>query len=395
MTSHTPSTEQDAGAMVAEAAARRTPLSLVGGGTKAGIGRPAQTEATLSASALTGVTLYEPSEMVIGARAGTPLAEVVRTLAEKGQELPFEPMDYRPLLGSTGEPTIGAVAAANLSGPRHIMAGAARDSFIGVRFVNGRGEIIKNGGRVMKNVTGLDLVKGMSGSWGTLGFFTEVIFKVLPRAERIATLVLRGLDDARAVEALSLALGSPFEVTGAAHLPAKLDGEGARTLIRIEGFTVSIDYRLGELKRLLQRFGAAEVIEGEATGALWQSVRDVTLLAEPRGRAVWRVSTVPTQGPAVMAQVSRAIDARWFYDWGGGLVWIATSPAGDAGAAAIRAAVRTAGGHATLVRAPAEVRAAVDVFELLSEPLMRITAGLKTAFDPAGVLNPGRMYAGV
>ena len=395
MTSHTPSTEQDAGAIVAEAAARRTPLSLVGGGTKADIGRPAQTAATLSAAALTGVTLYEPAEMVIGARAGTPLAEVVRTLADKGQELPFEPMDHRPLLASTGEPTIGAVAAANLSGPRRILAGAARDSLIGVRFVNGRGEVIKSGGRVMKNVTGLDLAKGLSGSWGTLGFFTEVIFKVLPRAERIATLVLAGLDDARAVEALSLALGSPFEVTGAAHLPANLDGGGARTLIRIEGFSVSIDYRLGELKRLLKRFGAPEVIEGEAAAALWQSVRDATLLAEPRDRAVWRVSTVPTQGPAVMAQVSRAIDARWFYDWGGGLVWIATSAAGDAGAAAIRAAVRTAGGHATLVRAPAEVRAAVDVFEPLSEPLMRITAGLKTAFDPAGVLNPGRMYAGV
>jgi glycolate oxidase FAD binding subunit len=247
----------------------------------------------------------------------------------------------------------------------------------------------------MKNVTGLDLAKGLSGSWGTLGFFTEVIFKVLPRAERIATLVLRGLDDARAVQALSLALGSPFEVTGAAHLPANLDGGGARTLIRIEGFSVSIDYRLGELKRLLKRFGAAEVIEGEAAAAVWRSVRDVTVLAEPRDRAVWRVSTAPTQGPAVMAQAARALDARWFYDWGGGLVWIATAVAGDAGAAAIRAAVRTTGGHATLVRAPAEVRAAVDVFEPLSEPLMRITAGLKTAFDPAGVLNPGRMYAGV
>src|SRR5215218_10490167 len=225
MTLHTPASEAEACAVVAEAAQKRTPLALAGSGTKAALGRPDQTEATLSSAALTGVTLYEPAELVIAARAGTPLSEVVRTLAEKGQQLPFEPMDYRPLLGSTGEPTIGAVAAANLSGPRHIMAGAARHSFIGVRFVNGRGEVIKNGGRVMKNVTGLDLVKGMSGSWGTLGFFTEVIFKVLPRAERIATLVLRGLDDARAVEALSLALGSPFEATGAAHLPEKLDGE--------------------------------------------------------------------------------------------------------------------------------------------------------------------------
>jgi glycolate oxidase FAD binding subunit len=395
MTLHTPSTEEEAGAVVAEAAARRTPLSLMGGGTKADIGRPAQTAATLSSAGLTGVTLYEPAEMVIGARAGTPLAEVVRTLAEKGQELTFEPMDYRPLLGSTGEPTAGGVAATNLSGPRRILAGAARDSLIGLRFVNGQGEVIKNGGRVMKNVTGLDLVKGMSGSWGTLGFFTEVIFKVLPRAERVATLAFSGLDDARAVEALSLALGSPFEVTGAAHLPTRLDGGGARTLIRIEGFTVSIDYRLGELKRLLKRFGAADVIEGDEAAALWRSVRDVEPLIEPRDRAVWRVSTAPTQGPAVMAQVSRAIDARGFYDWGGGLLWISTSAAGDAGAAAIRSAVRTAGGHATLVRAPAEVRAAVDVFEPLSEPLMRITTGIKTAFDPAGVLNPGRMYAGV
>src|SRR3954451_3157430 len=396
MTSHTPSTEQDAATIVTEAVARRTPLSLVGGGTKADVGRPAQTAATLSAAGLTGVTLYEPAEMVIGAWAGTPLSEVVRTLAEKGQELTFEPVDHRGLLASTGEPTIGAGAAANVWRPRRILAGAARDNLIGVRFVNGRGEIIKSGGRVMKNVTGLDLVKGISGSWGTLGFFTEVIFKVLPRAERVATLVLRGLDDARAVEALSLALGSPFEVTGAAHLPAQLDGGGARTLIRIEGFSVSIDYRLGELKRLLlKRFGAAEVVEADPAVALWRSIRDVESLAEPRDRAVWRVSAAPTQGPAVMAQVSRVLDARWVYDWGGALVWIATAAAGDAGAAAIRAAVRMVGGHATLVRAPAEVRAAVDVFEPLSEPLMRITAGLKTAFDPAGVLNPGRMYAGV
>jgi glycolate oxidase FAD binding subunit len=395
MTLHTPVSEGDAQAIVADAAARRTPLAVAGGGTKAEIGRPAQSEATLSSAALTGVTLYEPAELVIAARAGTPLSEVVRTLAEKGQQLSFEPADYRTLLGSSGEPTVGAIAAANISGPRRIMAGAARDSLIGVRFVNGRGEAIKSGGRVMKNVTGLDLVKLMAGSWGTLGFLTEVTFKVLPRPERAATLVLAGLDDARAVEALCAAVASPYEVTGAAHLPAMLDGGGARTLMRIEGFSFSVDYRLGELRRLLKRYGAAEALEGQAAEALWRSVRDATLLAEPRDKAVWRISTAPRKGPEFAAEVARATEARWLYDWSGGLMWFATDASGGAGAAAIRAAVRAHGGHATLIRAPAEVRAAVDVFQPLVEPLMRLTRDVKAAFDPAGVLNPGRMYAGV
>ena len=394
MTLHTPRDEQDASAIVTEAAGRRTPLSLMGSGTKAAIGRPAQTEATLSSAGLTGVTLYEPAELVIAARAGTPLAEVVRTLGLRNQELPFEPIDYRGLLGSTGEPTVGSVAAANLSGPRRIMAGAARDSLIGVRFVNGRGEAVKSGGRVMKNVTGLDLVKLMAGSWGTLGFLTEVTFKVLPKAERAATLIFRGLDDTRAIEALSQALGSPYEITGAAHIPS-VDQAGASTLLRIEGFSFSVEYRLGELRRLLKRYGTPDIVERKGADALWQSVRDATLIADPRDRAVWRVSTAPTKAPELTAAIARSLDARWFYDWGGGLVWIATDPRGDAGAAAIRKALRTTGGHATLVRAPAEVRAAVDVFEPQAEALMRVSAGIKASFDPAGIFSPGRMYAGV
>jgi glycolate oxidase FAD binding subunit len=394
VTLHTPRDEQEASAVITEAAGRRTPLSLMGSGTKAAIGRPAQTEATLSSAGLTGVTLYEPAELVIAARAGTPLSEVVRTLSLRNQELPFEPVDYRGLLGSTGEPTIGSVAAANLSGPRRIMAGAARDSLIGVRFVNGRGETVKSGGRVMKNVTGLDLVKLMAGSWGTLGFLTEVTFKVLPKAERAATLIFRGLDDVRAVEALSLALGSPYEITGAAHIPS-VDQAGASTLLRIEGFSFSVEYRLGELRRLLKRYGTPDIVERKGADALWQSVRDATLIADPRDRAIWRVSTAPTKGPELTAAIARSLDARWFYDWGGGLVWIATDPRGDAGAAVIRKALHATGGHGTLVRAPAEVRASVDVFEPLTEALLRVSAGIKGSFDPNGILNPGRMYAGV
>ena len=395
MRSYEPRDEAEAADIVRQAVGRSERLRLVGGGTKSAIGRPAQDEATLSANGLAGITLYEPAEMVVAARAGTPLADVQALLAERGQMLPFEPIDHRRLLGSTGEPSFGAVAAVNNSGPRRINAGAARDSLIGVRFVNGRGEAIKSGGRVMKNVTGLDLVKVMAGSWGTLGLLTEVTFKVLPVQERVATLIFPALDDARAIEALGAALGSPFELTGAAHLPAGIGGAQARTLMRVEGFATSVDYRLGELRSLLRRFGSPEVQEHDSGAGLWADIRDAVPLAEPMDDAIWRISAAPSRGAAIAAAIAARRDARWFYDWGGGLIWLSTSAEGAAGADVIRAAVRAQGGHATLVRAPDAVRAAVPVFEPLSEPLMRITAGIKAAHDPAGVFNPGRMYAGV
>jgi glycolate oxidase FAD binding subunit len=371
------------------------PLALIGGGTRAGLGRPTQTEGTLSSAGLTGITLYEPAEMVIGARAGTPLSQVQKTLAERGQMLPFEPMDHRALYGTSGEPTIGAVAAGNISGPRRINAGAARDSLIGIRLVNGKGEAIKSGGRVMKNVTGLDLVKLVAGSFGTLGFLTEVIFRVLPTPERIVTLAWHGLSDEAGVALLSAALGSPFEPFAAAHLPAGIGGAQARTLLRLENFSDSIDYRKGELQTLLHAHGEPEMIEGEASAALWEQIRDARFFAGTN-EAVWRLSLTPGNGPKAMAALASTLPgARWFYDWGGGLVWLGVPPQGDAGAAAIRAAIRPLGGHATLVRAPDAIRASVDVFEPLSEPLMRVSAGIKTSFDPAGVFEPGRMYAGV
>jgi glycolate oxidase FAD binding subunit len=389
-----PTTEAELAAAVSEARAAQMPLAVEGRGTKSGIGRPAQAEATLSTVKLSGITLYEPSELVIGAKAGTPLAEIEAALAEKGQMLPFEPIDYRPILAGSGGPTIGGVAAGNLSGPRRIATGACRDSLIGVRFVNGRGEIVKNGGRVMKNVTGLDLVKLMAGSWGTLGVMSEVIFKILPVAETNATLLLHGLDDARAVEALAAGLGSPFEVTGAAHLPAGID-RVPTTLLRIEGFAPSIAYRKERLRALLKPFGAADVLEGEAAADLWRRVRDAAFLAEPRDKAVWRVSIAPSKAPSFVERLQALRDFRRFYDWGGGLVWIATEAAGDAGSAAIRTALAGTGGHATLIRAPAEIRAAADVFEPLPPALRTVTEGIKTSLDPDRLFNPGRMYAGI
>ena len=380
--------------MIGEARAARRPLLMVGGGTRAGLGRPVQAAATLSTRGLTGITLYEPAEMVIAARAGTPLREIEERLAANGQMLPFEPMDSRALYGTQGEPTIGAVAACNISGPRRISVGAARDSLIGVRLVNGRGEAVKSGGRVMKNVTGLDLVKLNCGAHGTLGLLTEVTFKVLPRPESSLTLALRGLDDARAIAALSAALGSPFEVSGAAHLPAGIAGGEALTLMRLENFTASLAYRGEAMAKALAPFGKAEILPEAQAADLWRDIRDARPFAFPDNRAVWRISTAPARAAQLAEAVMRQIAAMAYYDWGGGLIWLACDAAGDAGAAVIRAALGGQG-HATLARAPDGVRAAIAVFQPLAAPLMRVTKGIKTSFDPERVLNPGRMYAEV
>jgi glycolate oxidase FAD binding subunit len=261
-----------------------------------------------------------------------------------------------------------------------------------VRAVNGQGEIVRSGGRVMKNVTGYDLVKFLAGSFGTLAVLSEVTFKVAPIPETEATLVLSALDDARAVAALSAALGSPWSVTGAAHIPSA----DARTTVRIEGFGESVKERTVRLTTLLTPFAPVDVLSGEESAAMWRSVGDLSALNLKPDDALWRISVRPSDGPVVGEAIGRNHPLKILYDWGGGLVWIAIDGATpDAGAPTVRAAVRAVGGHAMLIRAPDQVRLAVDVFEPLAPPLLELTRKLKAAFDPAGVLNPGRMVAGI
>lgn len=385
---HMPISEAEIEAFIRDSQASKSSLRIIGGGTRSGMGRPVEAAQTISTARLSGITLYEPSEMVIGAKAGTPLAEIEATLASKGQMLPFEPMDHRALYGKDGVPTIGAVAAGNISGSRRIWSGACRDSLIGVRFINGLGESIKSGGRVMKNVTGLDLVKLQAGAWGTLGVLTEVIFKVVPRPEIVATLMLEGLDDSAAIRAMSAALGSPFEITGAAH-----DSEAQSTYLRIEGFDYSVDYRAGELAKLLRPFGVLSRIDGAESLALWASTRDCAMLSNPSDRAIWRLSVKPSTAPEAVAAIKGRRDATALYDWGGGLIWIATSADGDAGADTIRTAASAARGYATLIRAPDALRADIPVFHPEAAPIAAVSRRIKASFDPLGVFNPGLMYA--
>ena len=371
----TPGSEAEVAQIVKAA---REPLAVMGGGTR-GLEPDG---AALSVARLSGITLYEPGALTLVAQAGTPLAQVESVLAAERQRLAFEPMDHRAVLGTRGEPTLGGVIAGNISGPRRIQSGAARDHALGVRFVDGAGNVVKNGGRVMKNVTGYDLVKLMCGSFGTLGVLTEISLKVLPIPETEATLVLRGFDDGAAVRAMATAMRSPFEVTGAAHLPKGAEGQ-SETLLRIEGFEASVDYRIGRLKALLGGTGAhIDTADAERSGELWRSVRDVAPF-HGTGGDVWRVSCKPSEGPELAAR-SGARD--WFFDWAGGLIWFCLAEGSD-----LRAALGRFDGHATLVRAAPETRRALPVFQPQANGVAMLSAGLRARFDPRGVLNRGLM----
>jgi glycolate oxidase FAD binding subunit len=385
-------------------------LELVGHGTKRAIGRAAQWDATLDLSSLSGVTLYEPEELVLSAKAGTPLAEIETLAAARHQELAFEPMDYGVVLGTpTGASTIGGAIAANLAGPRRIKAGAARDHFLGLSAVSGRGETFKSGGRVVKNVTGYDLCKLIAGSWGTLAAMTDVTIKILPRAETETSILLLDLDEATASKAMAAAVGSYADVSAAAHLPAGIaarlaetaSARGAVTAFRLEGVAPSVAQRKGVLESLLSSLGTLGTLgtlEEARSRALWRAVRDAAPFAAdgPSGsRDLWRISTAPTKGANVGRALSQKADAEVFYDWAGGLLWAAMPASDDAGAPLVRATVASAGGHATLIRAPAAVRAKLEVFPPEEPALAALSKRVREGFDPQGVLNAGRMWAGV
>jgi len=348
-------------------------LELVGGGSKRAIGRRIEAD-LLDVSNLSGIIEYEPEELVLTAQTATPLEEVQRVVAAAGQRLAFDPPDLAQLLGTALKPTIGGVLATNLSGSRRVTAGAARDHFLGCRAVTGRGERFKGGGRVVKNVTGYDVPKLLAGSWGTLAVLTEVTLRVHPAPEHERTLLVPIEAAAAAVALMTSALGAACDVSAAAFVPQR--GVG----LRLEGFLPSLAARSSAL---LEWLGSPEHrwLEGEASRAYWQDTGAVVPLA--RHAIVWRISVPPREAVRIIGELAPTC---YLLDWGGGLIWMACE---EADAERVRGALH--GGHATLIKAPESVRAAVPVFQPLPAPLAALSARLKAALDPEGKLNPGRL----
>jgi glycolate oxidase FAD binding subunit len=396
---HEPLSEEAAARLVHVAALTKSAVVIRGGGTRSLHATPEGTD-VLSARGLNGIVAYNPAEMTMTARAGTPLETVEAALAEKRQMLAFEPNDLRAALGTSGIPTIGGVFATNASGPRRFVAGAARDSLLGVRFVNGRGEVVKAGGRVMKNVTGLDLAKLLAGSHGSLALLTEVTFRLLPVPETAATVVVSNLNDAEAAAAMATAMAMSVEVSGAAHLPESVRGrfvggalpDGAATVLRLEGLAASVAVRAEKLGAAMARFGAVSQIEAETTRRLWREIRDAAPYADGTPRPLWRVSVAPIAGQQLVAALRLETGVDAFYDWQGGLVWLRMES--DPEAALLRRYIKAVGGgHATLLRARPEVLAATETVQPQSDAVAALSARVKASFDP-DALFVSRMVGG-
>jgi glycolate oxidase FAD binding subunit len=401
---------RDVEQVVRAAIASEQPLEIIGHGSKRGIGQVMATNAVLDLSALNAVKSYEPNELIITLEAGVPLSDAISLIDSKNQQFAFEPVDTAPLLGTAARGTIGGMIAAGLAGPRRIRAGGARDHLLGAHAVSGFGDSFKTGGKVVKNVTGYDLCKLLAGSWGTLAVMTEVTLKVMPKPESERSLVLRSLDDLAANRAMTKALGSPFDVSGAAHVPSSslrgevkgLDQLGspreAVTLLRLEGIAASVLHRAKALAETLKSFGTVEILEDAASAMVWSSIRDVLpfVASGPLGSwPIWRIVCPPASGGALGQKLARESGGEVIYDWGGGLIWAALPPASDAQAALVRRHVDLASGHAMLLRAPEEVRREVDVFHPQGKGVAALAERVRKSFDPKAVLNRGRTRRGV
>ena len=389
--------------VLSAAVAHQTKLDIRGQGSRLTLGRPVDADQIITLDGLNGITTYEPDELVIIAKAATPMVDILKALDEEGQMLAFDP-PLGALSHDEAKGTIGGVIATNASGPRRMVAGAARDHLLGFHAVSGRAEGFKSGSRVMKNVTGYDLSKLMAGSFGTLAVMDEIILKTMPKPEDASTILIRAKNEVMASAVVRKAFDSSFEPTTGAIIPTKsavfsnckavsnFVKTGVIAAIRLEGFRVSVKDRMKALISLLGAFGEITTLNKKDADKLHAELREVSLLPEQNNRVIWTLSCPPLEGGKLLAELLKRPNCRGYADWGGGLIRLSHPSGLDGGANVLRKMMAPIGGHATLVSGPETMRASIDVFEPQPASLMELSRRVKSSFDPLGILNPGRMY---
>ena len=389
---------------VTQSAAESLPIEVTGSGSRRQFGRPVDGGRRLDLSGLDGITMYEPDELVLTAKAATPLATILQELDKHNQILAFDPvLGGDSLANAMG--TIGGVLASNLSGSRRLTAGAARDYLLGFKAVSGRAALFQSGSRVMKNVTGYDLSKLMAGSWGTLAIMHEVTIKTMPKPETSASLLYACADAMEARSVIEAAFASPHEPSAAAMIPASLAvysshqpfSDFARTgmvaVIRLEGFETSVKARSDALYAMTEK--TPVVTDHALSDALQAEIRETRLMPRQNNRVIWKINCPPAEGGELLDKLIARPNCRGYADWGGGLIWLSSPSGQQAGATAIRALVSDYGGEAMLHEAPEGMRRTLPVFHPQPKPLEALTRRIKSSFDPLGILNPGRMIAGI
>ena len=398
-----PSSREEIAEIIRNCYKKNIPLEINGSKSKNKIGRNFQAEKTLDLTSYSGIIDYKPEELYIKVKAGTPINSIIEELDKHDQQLAFEPVDFGFLFnGKSNNGTIGGVISCNFAGPRRFKVGSARDHLLGFQGINGKGEIIKSGGTVVKNVTGYDLCKLISGSFGTLSVLTELSVKVLPKPQTSKTLIINNPHIKKAIEYLGTALSSPSDPSGGVFYPEQFDQsftfndlthKGALTAIRIEGPSNSVDHRI---KNLSAELGLLEneysILESVQTKIFWNKTKNLEIFSNSKKNLLRIV--VPISETLSVLQKMKPYEINYFLDWGGSLIWVELEKISLKILREIKDITQQHSGYFTIIKVEEDLKASADVFTI--DPIKyKISEKIKKSFDPKRIFNPGKMYSGI
>ena len=398
-----PSSREEIAEIIKNCYKKSIPLEINGTKSKNKIGRNFQSEKTLDLSGYSGIIEYKPEELYIKVKAGTPLKEILEAIDKNNQQLAFEPIDFGFLFeGKSNGGTIGGAIACNFAGPRRFKVGSARDHVLGFQGINGKGEIIKSGGTVVKNVTGYDLCKLVSGSYGTLTVLTELSIKVLPKSESSKTLIINNPHLKKAMEYLGTALSSSTDPSGGVFYPERFENnfvfndlthKGALTAIRIEGPTNSVDQRISRLvKELSLLENEYSVLDNFQTDLFWSKTRNLEVFSNLKNNLLRVI--VPVSETLNVIQKLKKYEINYFLDWGGNLIWLELEQISLKILREIKEITKEHSGYFTIIKLEDDLKASADIFTI--DPIKyKISEKIKKSFDPKRIFNPGKMYSGI